>query len=453
MELKYRWRSDQLKNDKLFDNPLDCKQNCIDTLQDLTNRGGYPRNFTFYILASIENPDHDTANNISHYGYNYFPIQVWTEFLEPKEQIPPKFRYINYNNEWKVYGNYDESQYIDVYSHFALPTKVQKKKKPRTILRDRTEFDQYIYDIIPAPNTIQNNRIHVNDFRIYQPGEKIKVLDNGKYKTYIVKQPQFIRQLPLNKKNVTPLKDSIISLWYNKNDQHLVDILTPHIHRNNMKIKKSNVNGLMSLTFNPFINDCNVIIYTKNTLTDLELNLKIGKMLTMDLTIYVIFVEVPIRTPLLNPTITVSSTLYPEEIYEIINGIKRKTYLSVYTECIAYLTQYGINDAEILFDSRWKWSPPSLIQLIYNRYNNSFLQKPNILKVIDKTINNNKHVLPKSLYNQVVKHAKLKTVKDINKKKTHNQYLKVESGIHDGMFFYGSYNYQRDELTSHMKYE
>ena len=61
--------------------------------------------------------------------------------------------------------------------------------------------------------------------------------------------------------------------------------------------------------------------------------------------------------------------------------------------------------------------------------------------------------LPNPLYNQVVKHAKLKTVKDIDNKNINTKYFKVESGTHDGMFFYGAYNYQRNELTSDMEYE
>ena len=419
MQVKYIWRTiNGYENTNIFDNLKDCKKDCKNVLQDITNQGGYPRFFKNHISQITENTTITRS-----FLCDAKPI-IYDLFLKPNKIIhPPQFRYIDYKGEWKIYGNYDESKTVNVYSHFGLPNKVNKKPTPRLQLKDNN-FDKYIYDIVSIkPNIFEEfgryGHVHINDFKLYQYGDKIKALHNGKYKTFKVHHAnsRIASIKPL--KNYRKHKD--ILLLYNDKDQYLVDKLTPSLQYNNINVKHNEQNEIKykydsSSQFDAYINDCNVIIYTKNTINDPDLNLKIGTILTMDLPIYVIYVEIPHLSSLDSNT-SVSSVLYPEEIHQIISSINKQIYgWTHFIEYITHLTQYPIDNAYKLFINKYErdWLKPNLIQLIYNRYNNEYLQDSKTLKIIDKTINDNKHVIPKSLYNQIIKDAKQKNVRMCN---------------------------------------
>ena len=428
MKLVYGWYYDFQHNfHEFFDDYHTAKKNMIDTLQDMTNQGGYPRSFQCTVYSYPVSKLHSITPN---YMYAIYQEKGINLFLKPTETLLPKFRYIDYKGYWKVYGDYDESEIIDVYSHFYKPTKVKKSKLPRVQIKD-DQFDKYIYDIVPSPNTIHNNEIQVNDFKIYETGDKIKVLHNGRYKTYIV--DKILNRYIINdsKEKHKPIKDISVSLWYSKDDQYLVDKLTPHILDNNISIDHNTYidnHNNFSHHFNLFMSNCNVILYSNNSINDPDLNQNIGSMLTMDIPVIVILVETP-KPSKLNTRICISSKLYPEEINEIISNIKDSIYnYRYYSENISHLTQYPINNAEILFRSVYKWSTPNLIQLIYNRYNNDHLQDAKTLKIIDKVINDNKHIIPNALYNQVIKHAKITDERKHNMLKKSNR-NKTESHI------------------------
>ena len=411
----------------IYDDYYTCKESAVQYLQNLVNTHGHPILFDLNIVSFdgiVNDVNFIKYNDELNIINNSINIDL---YLKPIEIVHPPFRYIDYKDRWCIYGFETKDDIVNVYSSYGMPSTVRRGKQINK-LENNNDMPYIIYDITsnkpnkytPLNNMSVKGMININDFKLYHPGDKITVTHNNKNKTFFVKFIYGDIAL-VDYKLRTNTNNKQISVLYHKDDHTILDKLKPHIKRNFNIIYHDTEPpkfSLSSIEFdNKYVNNCNVILYTKNSINDPLFNHKIGKILTLDLPFMVICVNTK-PTGILhnnNNIISVSSKLYPEEINETIKTIKRTiidfNYMNYTT---THLLHGNKNNIKYVLNNL-KRPPfiPELIELIYRRYADHKLKDKDSIKLLDQYILKHKSLLPDSLYKNLVKDAKTRDRHDV----------------------------------------